>query len=242
MIPTSIDGTDITGATIDGTDVQEITVDGQTVFTAVEEPPNTATLWLDASQESFSNNQAVTTWTDQLGNGDFTSDSVAGDPTFETNEVNGKPALFFEDDILAGSRSGVREVWAVYKIPDVTDNNDGKLMNLIGDIRNGRVIRTEVNGISEWRGEGGSVDNDDWATTEVEINGINTVSIQENAYEIGRFVGNAQTLSDIGYNRRTADRYFTGYIAEFLIHDSVLTSTQIANEETRLGNKYNITI
>jgi len=33
--PTSIGGTDITGATIDGTDVQEITVDGQTVFTAV---------------------------------------------------------------------------------------------------------------------------------------------------------------------------------------------------------------
>jgi len=34
MIPTSIDGTDIGGATIDGTDVQEITVDGDTVFTA----------------------------------------------------------------------------------------------------------------------------------------------------------------------------------------------------------------
>jgi len=34
MIPTSIDGTDITGATIDGTDVQEITVDGDTVFTS----------------------------------------------------------------------------------------------------------------------------------------------------------------------------------------------------------------
>jgi len=32
MIPTSIDGTDITGATIDGQDVEEITVDGQTVF------------------------------------------------------------------------------------------------------------------------------------------------------------------------------------------------------------------
>ena len=34
MIPTSIDGTDITGATIDGTDVQEITVDGDVVFSA----------------------------------------------------------------------------------------------------------------------------------------------------------------------------------------------------------------
>jgi len=37
MIPTSIDGTDITGATIDGQDVTEITVDGQTVFTSVVE-------------------------------------------------------------------------------------------------------------------------------------------------------------------------------------------------------------
>jgi len=35
MPPTSIDGTDITGATIDGQDVEEITVDGQTVFSAV---------------------------------------------------------------------------------------------------------------------------------------------------------------------------------------------------------------
>ena len=32
--PTSIDGTDITGATIDGTDVQQITVDGDVVFSA----------------------------------------------------------------------------------------------------------------------------------------------------------------------------------------------------------------
>jgi len=38
MIPTSIDGTDITGATIDGTDVTEITVDGQTVFSATQLP------------------------------------------------------------------------------------------------------------------------------------------------------------------------------------------------------------
>jgi hypothetical protein len=38
MPPTSIDGTDITGATIDGTDVQEITVDGQTVFSAESVP------------------------------------------------------------------------------------------------------------------------------------------------------------------------------------------------------------
>jgi len=42
MPPTSIDGTDITGATIDGTDVTEITVDGQTVFTAGPDIPDNA--------------------------------------------------------------------------------------------------------------------------------------------------------------------------------------------------------
>jgi len=37
MPPTSIDGTDITGATIDGTDVTEITVDGDTVFSQFQD-------------------------------------------------------------------------------------------------------------------------------------------------------------------------------------------------------------
>jgi len=40
MIPTSIDGTDITGATIDGTDVTEITVDGDVVFSAGTDLPS----------------------------------------------------------------------------------------------------------------------------------------------------------------------------------------------------------
>jgi hypothetical protein len=42
--PTSIDGTDITGATIDGQEVQEITVDGQTVFKATNLPQGTVTI------------------------------------------------------------------------------------------------------------------------------------------------------------------------------------------------------
>jgi len=45
MPPTSIDGTDITGATIDGTDVQEITVDGQTVFTSASIPNSAIHQW-----------------------------------------------------------------------------------------------------------------------------------------------------------------------------------------------------
>jgi len=62
MIPTSIDGTDITGATIDGTDVTEITVDGQTVFSAetiIEDNFSTNTI-NDFSQYNMSNGNTVT--------------------------------------------------------------------------------------------------------------------------------------------------------------------------------------
>jgi len=55
MPPTSIDGTDITGATIDGTDVTEITVDGQTVFTPPPSVPASMELlddWEDGNLTS----------------------------------------------------------------------------------------------------------------------------------------------------------------------------------------------
>jgi len=71
--PTSIDGTDITGATIDGTDVQEITVDGQTVFTSA--PPSLV------SHYEFENDLTDSVGNNDLtnnGNGQFTSSSKFG--------------------------------------------------------------------------------------------------------------------------------------------------------------------
>jgi len=61
MPPTSIDGTDITGATIDGTDVQEITVDGQTVFQSTV-IPNLVDIRLPMDEGSG------TTLNDEFGN------------------------------------------------------------------------------------------------------------------------------------------------------------------------------
>ena len=60
--PTSIDGTDITGATIDGTDVQEITVDGDVVFTAAPTIPSGATHFyaLDEGTGSVGNDSVGT--------------------------------------------------------------------------------------------------------------------------------------------------------------------------------------
>jgi hypothetical protein len=90
MIPTSIDGTDITGATIDGTDVTEITVDGQTVFELVADPPDVANLKLryDAKLETYANNASGVSLTDQAGSFDATGSNGVGFTTSGTNGHN----------------------------------------------------------------------------------------------------------------------------------------------------------
>lgn len=75
MAPTSIDGTEITGATIDGQDVSEITVDGETVFTAV-------------FTEDFEDNNV------QFDNiPEFTGYSGPNSPSITTNSISGNYSL-----------------------------------------------------------------------------------------------------------------------------------------------------
>jgi len=82
--PTSIDGTDITGATIDGTDVQEITVDGETVFTAVPQIPSTVVHQYTAA------NFTTSTWTDSVGSANMTVSGLTSSTLSNGNaSVNG---------------------------------------------------------------------------------------------------------------------------------------------------------
>jgi len=85
MPPTSIDGTDITGATIDGTDVTEITVDGQTVFTAGPTVVPTHHWTLDNADTSGSTCLDTVGSIDGTINGPTTGKSGAND-TYTTNE------------------------------------------------------------------------------------------------------------------------------------------------------------
>jgi len=99
--PTSIDGTDITGATIDGTDVQEITVDGQTVFSAQTLPVAYSNLraWypLDSAEYGGSNTDDVTAILGGSGDDSANDATVSGGTYVSTGGVT---------DINAGANSG----------------------------------------------------------------------------------------------------------------------------------------
>jgi len=125
MIPTSIDGTDITGATIDGTEVQEITVDGDTVFSAFTEAVAYSNLiaWypFDSSQYGGANADDVTAI---LGG--------SGDDTAYNGTVNG--ATFQSSggvtDINAGANSGAFDFDGVDDNITITSLPDWNTMTL----------------------------------------------------------------------------------------------------------------
>jgi len=104
MPPTSIDGTDITGATIDGTDVQEITVDGQTVFTAAQLPDTGLLHNFDARELS-----SATTFTDQKGSADLTAQ---GSPSLNASGINGNQTVSLDgaNDYYEGPLSASQPV------------------------------------------------------------------------------------------------------------------------------------
>jgi len=111
MIPTSIDGTDITGATIDGTDVTEITVDGQTVFTAVPDIPNLV------SRYEFEQNAL-----DSEGNNDLTDNTSVG---YSPDSAYGSFAKEFDslDEGLSTSFSNINPVSVSVFLKTSTDTS-----------------------------------------------------------------------------------------------------------------------
>jgi len=103
--PTSIDGTDITGATIDGTDVQEITVDGDVVFSAGPQINNfpvaysNLVAWYPFDSATYGGSNADDVTAIIGGSGDDTAyDGVVSGATYQSSGG--------VTDINAGANSG----------------------------------------------------------------------------------------------------------------------------------------
>ena len=158
--PTSIDGTDITGATIDGTDVTEITVDGDTVFTAAPTLPVRYTdlvIWapFDASQYGGSNTDDVTAIIG--GSGDDTAYNVddGGNSHVQSGvfDINaGKPSGAYKIDnnaFLNTDRPPVTQTFTDMVWVNADSFSTGSIQNIIrpdegGSNRRG-LVRFETN-------------------------------------------------------------------------------------------------
>jgi len=149
MPPTSIDGTDITGATIDGTDVTEITVDGDTVFTAGLPDEDDLHARYDFSQAT-----GTSTVNDLSGNGH----TLTGSYTGPTGSINSKTAGVFDgvDDFLDNTFSSVSQPITMFLVARLNDFATGGEKKMIDGASNAEMFIGSSIG-SDWRVFAGSV-------------------------------------------------------------------------------------
>jgi len=257
MIPTSIDGTDITGATIDGTEVQEITVDGDTVFTAGPSLPvaySNLIAWypFDSAEYGGSNADDVTGILG--GSGDDTA--YDGTPNSITYDASAGVT-----DLNAGANSGAYEFFGVRPdsidigsissqiVPPLTvtlwgqktgSNNDYFMF----DHRGTRLFIGEghrgTNGFEAQVFDGspqvvtsGINTQNKWFHFALTLSSSNTLEFYVDAVSQGSVsssgISGGTAVTTIGSQSGDTGRNFLGYIDDVRFYNTVLSASQITN-------------
>jgi len=163
MPPTSIDGTDISGATIDGTEVTEITMDGDVVFSGATSPDTNSLAQFDARQLNLSNGDTVTSWPST--DGTLVADSVGsgGDGTYDSTLLAGEPAVSFPDGEVEYAETNFSHSTPFTTIMvtkfELNDNTNSETAISGGDSTNGflnYVMGDDIGSGATWRSYNGS--------------------------------------------------------------------------------------
>jgi len=249
--PTSIDGTDITGATIDGTDVQEITVDGDTVFAAVPDIPQSGLVHqYIAGNISGADGDPVTNWADEKGSADL---STGDAPTLKTgaNGINNNAVVRFDgiNNLLTTGTTGYTTISEPYTFIII--------FQYLSTSGNTRVLD---GGTSTRHLFGGRFDENDWIIRQGNnVQGgspdglphIATIRYDTGSGDILRIDGTQVVSGNAGDRNNNgitlgADASGSNYanvdVAEVLLYEDALTTSERDNVELALSSKYDIAL
>jgi len=249
MIPTSIDGTDITGATIDGTDVTEITVDGQTVFSAQTLPVAYSNLvaWYPFDSAEYGGFNADDVTAIIGGSGDDTAyDGTVNGATYQSSDgvtdINAganSGAFDFDgsDDIALGNDSGLEQVPGTYCGWMKMDIND--IQYIFGGAAGANMwlsirLETDLNRFTVgWGGNfenvSVTVDTNEWYHVAARINNSSDVDMILDGLVLGTNTGSEGNNGDDKYIGSRDDSFgrLDGTVDDFRIYNTALTNTQI---------------
>jgi len=239
MIPTSIDGTDITGATIDGTDVTEITVDGQTVFTA-----GLASHIYDADSLSLANGDPVNVLSDSVGSVDF--DVTTDPPSYNTSGINGLGTIEADKSEFLRTDStgfGISNPFTIIAVAELVSSSE--FQHLYEHDTNRIQIRSDNSG----RYEAKDADNNGFKTGRDFDPHIFTVDWSTNSvfYLDGTQVASdnqtvGSDLDELTLFRSADEEDGAWNLGELRIYENILSSSDRSSEETELSSKWGISI
>ena len=243
--PTSIDGTDITGATIDGTDVQEITVDGDVVFSAIQTPQ--AGL---LHQWDFSAASTTTSFVEDLA-GSVNLNSGNGFTNL-SNTINGLQVGLFDgvDDFLKEFYTLNQPVERFIVLQMQSYNTDSTI-----------ILDGGSDSQSLFTNKGGSQNTGIFASALLEYN--TDLNISQNYIMTGRYDGANSFVRENGVQKVSGnagssnaggitvgveistsllDRFANMFVGEILEYDPSATGFSTSAVENYLSSKWGISI
>ncbi len=231
-------------------------------------PLTNLALWLKADALSLNNNDAVTTWTDSSTNG--RNATQTGDatlkPTYKTNQINSKPALYFDGgDYL--THSVIASDPTALTIFVVAQRPDSGIAAVLWGHRSEstRLIQVTHNGSADARLQLRSSGNSlkaavvtpaptttAWHVLSAQFNKagklhqtwFNGGSVGQDTTDFGAetFTATRETIGAVDTSGSpTYANFLTGYIAELIIYSAALNNTDANTVGAYLGTKYGIT-
>ena len=216
-------------------------------------------LWLDANDISTmftnsgcttpvaSNNEAIGCWTDKSGNSNNLTQSSGGAmPHYLTNQLNSKAVVGFNGSsvfnfsTLSGFSSGNFSTFFIFKknstATGVLFGNSGNA----ADLQNYSDGTTHFhNGITWVSSNTGQITS--YSLLEVLYNGTNASFYLNGALISSVAISDSNNFpfNQMGYRSQTGD-YLNGGIAEVVVYNSVLSTSDRQNVESYLNNRYHV--
>lgn len=219
-------------------------------------------MWFDANQLGLSDGQDVSSWTDFSGNSNHASQSNSSKrPTFNTNQVNGKPSVNFEstnrDYLVTGAEAGldvntqttfiISEGSAASHTGFLLGNNYTTSVQYNGVYRQGNNLRSFTRNSSK-SVKSVTVSNlAAYNILESNWDGA-SLSIYRNESVLGSVLGadglpSGHSATFLGADPSNPGRYnFNGRIAEIIYYSSNLNSAERTIVLNYLSSKYSISI
>lgn len=209
-------------------------------------PTNIAGLkvWLKADSLVLSDNDPVSSWADQSGNGNNVAQGTGGfQPLYKTNIQNGLPIVRFDgtDDVLAGTFTIT--YGSIFTVANF--NSGGNFPSYNGLI----VTQAGANDSEDYFNGDGSGTTNLYATgatpfgnTTIWVNGVQTINFSPLA-TIKCLSGTdptpaSKTSLNVGNNPGAAGRFWNGDVAEVIVYDTALSTTDRQRVEAYLSSKW----
>jgi len=241
MPPTSIDGTDITGATIDGTDVTEITVDGDTVFTAAPQVPTNGLL----HQWDFNDAGTTTTFLPDLVGGEDMTGSIAGLDTInglQSGDFDGSSSEFQTSPNIFSTALNNHAIYTVFEFDTLSSD-----ATVVGSVNPGNTPNFAAQGdfkinIGSNLRDGPEDTNPHIGRIRFQPDNISTLEVSGSPSVSGNVGSRYPFDLALGYYGASNIRYMDGSIGECLIYDHTASGYSATDVKNYLSSKWSISI